>query len=107
MLGAEIELAGRPVESLTAAVDVDVDAHTGTAVVSISLPVTPGRDGLSPQLALTFRATGGSSSVGLGWSLDGPAVTVDTADRLPRYDGRDRFRYGRGARSRDGHLAYP
>jgi Salmonella virulence plasmid 65kDa B protein/Insecticide toxin TcdB middle/N-terminal region/Insecticide toxin TcdB middle/C-terminal region len=85
-----LELADRNVADLVVRVDVAVDARTGTASVSVPLPLTPGRGDLDPELALTYGSGGGNSPFGVGWSLAGvPAITLDPRDGVPRYDGDD------------------
>jgi hypothetical protein len=68
----------------------EVNAANGTAGFSIPLPVTPGRNGFSPSLALSYNSGGGNSPYGLGWSVDYPMIQRKTDKRLPRYrDGVD------------------
>ena len=72
-----------------------VDAFTGSASIEIPVPTTPARV-LTPALVLTGSGAGGGNSVvGRGWSLGGlPAITVDTSEHLPRWDGRDGVAFG-------------
>jgi Salmonella virulence plasmid 65kDa B protein len=87
---ASLEVADRNVADLVVRADVALDARTGAASVSVPLPLTPGRGGLDPELALTYGAGGGNSPFGVGWSLGGvPAITLDPRDGVPRYDGED------------------
>ncbi|MGR8999424.1 MAG: SpvB/TcaC N-terminal domain-containing protein, partial [Gammaproteobacteria bacterium] len=68
----------------------EVNAANGTASFSIPLPLSPGRNGFSPSLALSYSSGGGNSPFGLGWSVDYPMIQRKTDKRLPRYkDGHE------------------
>lgn len=68
----------------------EVNAANGTASFSIPLPISPGRNGFSPSLALSYSTGGGNSPFGLGWSVDYPMIQRKTDKRLPRYkDGQE------------------
>jgi RHS repeat-associated protein len=64
---------------------------TGTASLSIPVPVSPARDGGAPQLTLAYDSGSGNGPFGLGWSLDTGSVTRRTDKGIPRYidDGPD------------------
>jgi len=62
-----------------------VNAANGTGALSVSLPVSPGRPGFSPELTLRYDSGGGNGPFGMGWSLDVPAITRRTDKGLPRY----------------------
>lgn len=49
-----------------------VNAVNGTAAFSIPLPITPGRNGFTPALSLTYNSGVGNSLFGLGWGVDFP-----------------------------------
>ena len=61
------------------------NAVTGTGSFSIPLPVTPGRSGFTPQLALSYDSGAGNSEFGLGWGIGLPCITRKTDKELPRY----------------------
>lgn len=63
----------------------EVNAANGTAGFSIPLPITPGRNGFSPSLSLSYNSGGGNSPYGLGWSVGYPIIQRKTDKRLPRY----------------------
>jgi len=63
----------------------EVNAANGTAGFSIPLPLSPGRNGFSPSLALSYNSGGGNSPYGLGWSVDHPIIQRKTDKQLPRY----------------------
>jgi hypothetical protein len=52
----------------------EVNAANGTASFNIPLPVSPGRNGFSPSLALSYSSGGGNSPFGLGWSVGYPMI---------------------------------
>ncbi len=62
-----------------------VNAANGTAAFSIPLPLTPGRNGFSPSLSLSYNSGSGNGPYGLGWSIDYPIIQRKTDRRLPRY----------------------
>ncbi|MCP4265761.1 MAG: insecticidal toxin complex protein [Candidatus Brocadiaceae bacterium] len=63
----------------------EVNAANGTAGFSIPLPISPGRNGFSPSLGLSYNSGGGNSPYGLGWDVSIPAIQRKTDKQLPRY----------------------
>lgn len=63
-----------------------VNAVNGTAGLEISLPLTPGRNGFTPALSLSYNSGSGNSEFGLGWGLSLPAIQRKTDKKLPRYN---------------------
>lgn len=59
---------------------------TGTGSLTIPLPMSPGRSGFAPSLALTYDSGAGHGPFGLGWSIGLPTVTRKTDKGLPSYD---------------------
>src|SRR3954464_5694522 len=59
---------------------------TGTASLSVPLPLSPGRSGFGPQLSLSYDSGAGNGPFGLGWRLSLPSITRKTDKGLPRYD---------------------
>jgi len=64
----------------------EVNPATGLPSLSYPLEVPPGRAGHAPQLALRYHAGGGAGVLGLGWSLDLPAIERSTRAGIPRAD---------------------
>jgi RHS repeat-associated protein len=54
------------------------DLFTGTMSHTIPIEVPPGRKGMDPGLALTYRSGGGDGWVGLGWELEAGAIERGT-----------------------------
>lgn len=63
----------------------------GTGSFSIPIPLTGGRDGFGPKLALQYSTGHGSDLFGLGWSLGLPGVSRKTDKGLPTYTEADVF----------------
>ncbi|WP_166878397.1 SpvB/TcaC N-terminal domain-containing protein [Massilia mucilaginosa] len=64
----------------------NTNAATGAASLSIPLPLTPGRSGLTPALELRYDTGTGNSVFGIGWQLTTAAITRKTDRGLPSYD---------------------
>jgi RHS repeat-associated protein len=58
---------------------------TGTGMLTVPVPVSPGRSGFGPELALAYDSGGGNGIFGYGWSLSLPTITRRTDKGLPRY----------------------
>lgn len=58
----------------------------GGASLSIPVPVSPGRPGLTPELSLNYDPGSGNGPFGLGWSITVPSITRKTDKGLPKYD---------------------
>ncbi|XXT18155.1 SpvB/TcaC N-terminal domain-containing protein [Sorangium sp. So ce429] len=59
---------------------------TGTGSFSIALPLSPGRAGFGPGLAVTYDSGAGNGPFGAGWQLSIPRITRKTDKGLPHYD---------------------
>ncbi|XYH99958.1 SpvB/TcaC N-terminal domain-containing protein [Sorangium sp. So ce1128] len=59
---------------------------TGTGSFSIPLPLSPGRAGFGPGIAVTYDSGAGNGPFGVGWQLSIPRITRKTDKGLPRYD---------------------
>ncbi|HEU4834831.1 MAG TPA: SpvB/TcaC N-terminal domain-containing protein, partial [Pyrinomonadaceae bacterium] len=58
---------------------------TGSGSMSVPLPITPGRAGFGPQLALSYDSGAGNGPFGFGWNLAIPSITRKTDKGLPQY----------------------
>jgi Salmonella virulence plasmid 65kDa B protein len=60
---------------------------TGTSALSVPLPISPGRTGLQPALALAYDSGAGNGPFGLGWTVAAASITITrrTAKGLPQY----------------------
>ncbi len=59
---------------------------TGTASFTVPLPISEGRGGFTPQLALGYDSGSGNSPFGLGWNVGLPAITRKTDKGIPQYN---------------------
>ena len=66
-----------------------VNAVNGTASLSVPLPLSPGRNGNTPQLSLSYNSGGGNSEFGLGWNVGIPNIQRKTEKELPLYRDAD------------------
>ncbi len=64
---------------------LSVNAATGTASMTVQLPLSPGRSGFTPPLHLEYDSASGNGPFGFGWSLGAPAITRKTDKGLPQY----------------------
>jgi RHS repeat-associated protein len=60
--------------------------NTGNASLNYPLNIPAGRNGMEPQLALTYNSGGGNGWLGMGWNLSVPMISIDTRWGVPRYD---------------------
>lgn len=58
----------------------------GDASISYPLAIPAGRQGMTPQLALSYNSSGSSSWCGYGWNISTPSISVDTRWGVPQYD---------------------
>ena len=63
----------------------EVNAANGTASFSVPLPLTPGRNGFGPTLALSYNSGGGNSAFGLGWDIGLLSIQRKTDRQIPQY----------------------
>jgi YD repeat-containing protein len=62
----------------------EVSPASGLPSLSYALEVPPGRAGHAPQLALHYNAGNSAGMLGLGWSLDIPAIERSPRAGIPR-----------------------
>jgi hypothetical protein len=59
----------------------------GTANLNYPITVPAGRNGLQPNLSVSYSSEAGNGLLGMGWDMQLPAITVDSKWGVPRYDG--------------------
>ena len=75
--------------------NADIDLNMGVMGYGVPIGVPAGRSGgMTPSLRLAYSSGGGSSMVGMGWSLGLPAIERMTNQGLPTYNMSDRFAAG-------------
>lgn len=68
------------------------DLLTGSFSYSVPITVPPGRKGMQPSLALSYRSSNSNSWTGVGWSLSSGYITRSTRLGPPSYnDTQDTF----------------
>ena len=60
--------------------------NNGTANMNYPIEIPAGRNGMQPNLALTYNSGGGNGWLGVGWDISIPAITVETRWGVPRYN---------------------
>ncbi len=63
-----------------------VQQVTGSAGLSVPLPLSPGRSGFTPAHQLSYDSDSGNGVFGFGWKLSLPAIARKTDKGLPQYD---------------------
>ena len=77
--------AANPLEGLQL-IQAPTANNSGTANLSYQLEIPAGRQGMQPNLALTYSSGGGNGWLGVGWDISVPSITVETRWGVPRYD---------------------
>lgn len=72
----------------TSFANISVSKFSGDAVSQIPIEVPPGRNGIQPNLALTYSSNGGNGWLGADWSLDMGSIQRSTKKGL-NYAGSD------------------
>lgn len=58
---------------------------TGTGSMSVPVALSPGRNGFTPQLALSYDSGSGNTPFGMGWNIGVPSISRKTQKGLPKY----------------------
>ena len=76
--------AADPLEGLTL-MQPPTANNSGTANLSYPIEIPAGRQGMQPNLALTYNSGSGNGWLGVGWDISIPSITVETRWGVPRY----------------------
>ena len=69
-------------------------SNDGAAEYALPLWTPPGRNGLQPELGLSYHSKGGNGLLGVGWSLGGASSRITPCPRTVAQDGvREAVRY--------------
>lgn len=60
--------------------------NRGSANLTYPFEMPPARNGMQPQLALSYNSDGGSGWAGEGWDISIPTISIDTRWGVPRYN---------------------
>ena len=60
--------------------------NSGTANLSYPIQIPTGRNGMQPNLAITYNSGSGQGWLGVGWDINIPCIIVETRWGVPRYD---------------------
>ncbi len=60
--------------------------NMGTANLNFPIKIPQGRQGMQPQLAVTYNSEGGNGWMGLGWNLSIPSISIETRWGVPRFN---------------------
>lgn len=60
--------------------------NRGSANLTYPFEMPPARNGMQPQIALSYNSDGGSGWAGEGWDISIPTISVDTRWGVARYD---------------------
>ena len=66
------------IASVIPRVDVTGPGNTGAANIHIPIEVPPGRNGIAPNIALTYNSNKGNGWIGVGWDLEVGAIQRST-----------------------------
>ena len=77
--------------------NVMIDPNMGLMRYSVRIETPGGFGYTSPNLSLSYNSGGGASVVGMGWSVDFPAIERMTSRGLPEYDADDLFSVAGGS----------
>ncbi|MBR5832614.1 MAG: hypothetical protein IKY79_08390 [Bacteroidales bacterium] len=76
--------AANPLEGITM-IQPPTANNMGTANLSYPLQIPAGRQGMQPNLALTYNSNGGNGWLGIGWDISIPCISVETRWGVPLY----------------------
>ena len=74
-----------PHDPATGAIAGEAKTDGGAAMYSIPIALPPGRNGVQPELALSYSSRSGNGIAGLGWSLSG----LSSIHRCPKTTAQD------------------
>ena len=68
--------------------------NNGSCSMSFPIQIPAGRNGMAPQISISYSSDVKDGIMGPGWSLNIPSITVDTRWGVPPYSTTGRFRRG-------------
>ena len=85
--------------NLNALQSVQPSLFTGALTYSIPISIPPGRNGIQPNIALTYSSQSGNGILGMGWNLDLGSIERSTKNGIPNYNNTDTFIFTSGGSS--------
>ncbi|MBO9202430.1 MULTISPECIES: SpvB/TcaC N-terminal domain-containing protein [Niastella] len=61
----------------------------GNASLGYPIELPTGRQGMQPQLSISYNSGGGNGWLGLGWDISVPSIGIDTRWGVPRFDAQN------------------
>jgi len=61
-------------------------SQKGSALVSYPIKIPLGRNGLQPDLSISYDSDRGNGFLGLGWDMNFPSISIDTRWGVPIFD---------------------
>lgn len=80
---------------------IQPNLFTGSFGYQVPIVTPPGRNGIQPNLVLTYSSNNGESWVGKGWQLTMGYIEIDTRFGVPKYDGTDIYKFVLNGQSND------
>lgn len=77
--------------------NASINPNMGSMSYGVAIQVPAGVSGLTPEVGLNYSSSGGSSVVGVGWSMPMQSIERMTSRGAPEYDEQDLFAAGGGA----------
>ncbi|MCG8570174.1 MAG: hypothetical protein MJB14_08545, partial [Spirochaetes bacterium] len=65
--------------------------NQGSGNFSLAFTLPAGRNGMTPQLGLSYNSDISNGWLGVGFDINIPCITIDTKFGLPKYDGNDTY----------------
>jgi RHS repeat-associated protein len=59
--------------------------NKGDAILNYQIEIPPGRNGMQPNVTISYNSSGGDGLLGYGWDLPVKSVSCDTKFGVPRY----------------------
>lgn len=61
-------------------------SQRGDANISYPIKIPSGRNGMQPNVSISYNSDGGNGWLGEGWGISTPAITIDTKWGIPTFD---------------------
>jgi RHS repeat-associated protein len=96
-----VERSGPNPGNLAPTGTANASLFTGAFTYSYPIAVPPGRNGMQPDLNLTYNSQAGNGWLGIGWDLSVGAIFRSTKGGLPKYTDADTFLLSQGGQTQE------